>query len=144
MSKSMMGAAGGGKVTVEGLSADVVLAGTTVTVKQGAKVVQQVIGAVLSEFELIQQGGTRSTCTFSKAYRQVVAYCDDTQPNDGSYITVTWALASGTNKSFYNGGSAAGKAAVAVYAAYGVKAGDSVTFYGKWNNGRSIVIGVPE
>ena len=43
MSKSMM-AASGGKVTVTGLSADVVLAGNTVTVKQGAKVVQQVAG----------------------------------------------------------------------------------------------------
>ena len=44
MSKSMMGAAGGGKVTVEGLSADAVKKGTTVTVKQGAKVVTSVTG----------------------------------------------------------------------------------------------------
>lgn len=36
---------GGGKVTVEGLSADVVKTGATVTVKQGAKVVQSVQGS---------------------------------------------------------------------------------------------------
>lgn len=44
MSKSMMGAAGGGKVTVEGLDADVVLAGSAVTIKQGHKVISEVLG----------------------------------------------------------------------------------------------------
>ena len=37
MSKSMISSAGGGKVTVEGLTAEVVLAGSTVKVLQGAK-----------------------------------------------------------------------------------------------------------
>lgn len=37
MAKCLVGAAGGGKVTVSGLSAAVVKQGTTVTVKQGAK-----------------------------------------------------------------------------------------------------------
>ena len=44
MAKSLVGSAGGGKVTVEGLSADVLLTGSTVTVKQGAKTIQQVVG----------------------------------------------------------------------------------------------------
>lgn len=44
MAKCLVGANGGGKVTVEGLSADTVLSGTIVTVKQGAKTVQQVAG----------------------------------------------------------------------------------------------------
>ena len=47
MSKSMVGAAGGGKVTVEGLSAEVVLAGKTVNVKQGTKDVASVTGNVV-------------------------------------------------------------------------------------------------
>ncbi len=58
MSKSMMGAAGGGKVTVEGLSADKILEGTTVTVKQGAKVVQQEKGTYYAGW--IGGGGTDS------------------------------------------------------------------------------------
>lgn len=44
MSTSMIGAAGGGKVTVTGLSAGTVKKGTTVTVKQGAKTVTSVTG----------------------------------------------------------------------------------------------------
>lgn len=41
MAKCLVGANGGGKVTVEGLAANKILEGTTVTVKQGAKVVRQ-------------------------------------------------------------------------------------------------------
>lgn len=44
MSKSMMGSAGGGKVTVEGLTADVILAGNTVNVLQGVKEIAKVDG----------------------------------------------------------------------------------------------------
>lgn len=44
MSKSMVGSAGGGKVTVDGLDADVVLAGSAVTIKQGHKVISEVLG----------------------------------------------------------------------------------------------------
>ena len=44
MAKCLVGANGGGKVTVTGLSAEVVLAGKTVTVKQGAKEVASVTG----------------------------------------------------------------------------------------------------
>ena len=44
MAKCLVGAAGGGKVTVTGLTADAVKKGTTVTVKQGAKVVASVVG----------------------------------------------------------------------------------------------------
>lgn len=44
MSTSMIGAAGGGKVTVTGLTAGTVKKGTTVTVKQGAKTVTSVTG----------------------------------------------------------------------------------------------------
>ena len=50
MSKSMVGAAGGGKVTVEGLSADVLLGGSTVTVKQGAKVIASVEGTAIGTY----------------------------------------------------------------------------------------------
>ena len=46
MAKCLVGANGGGKVTVTGLTADVVLEGTEVTVKQGAKVVEQVLGSL--------------------------------------------------------------------------------------------------
>lgn len=48
MSKGMLGAAGG-KVTVTGLSADVVKQGTTVTVKQGTKVIESVTGTYTGE-----------------------------------------------------------------------------------------------
>lgn len=44
---------GGGKVTVSGLSADVVKTGATVTVKQGAKVVQSVVGAYKVSLEQV-------------------------------------------------------------------------------------------
>lgn len=44
MAKCLVGANGGGKVTIEGLSADVVLDGSTITVKQGNKVLQNVTG----------------------------------------------------------------------------------------------------
>ena len=46
MSKSMVGAAGGGKVTVTGLTADIVLAGNVVKVLQGAKEVVSIDGAL--------------------------------------------------------------------------------------------------
>ena len=48
MAKCLVGANGGGKVTVEGLSADVVLAGTEVTVKQGAKEIANVTGNLVA------------------------------------------------------------------------------------------------
>ena len=48
MSKSMVGAAGGGKVTVEGLDADVVLAGSAVTIKQGHKVISEAFGNAIA------------------------------------------------------------------------------------------------
>ena len=44
---------GGGKVTVSGLSADVVKTGATVTVKQGAKVIQSFTGAYLVSSEQV-------------------------------------------------------------------------------------------
>ena len=66
MSKSMVGAAGGGKVTVEGLSADVVLAGSTVTVKQGTKVVQQVEGSAPDKGFMVEGGTPRwGTTTYN-------------------------------------------------------------------------------
>lgn len=46
MSKGLIGAAGGGKVTVTGLTADVVKKGHTVTVKQGSKTVASVAGTM--------------------------------------------------------------------------------------------------
>ena len=49
MSKSMMSAAGGGKVTVSGLEAGKILQGTTVTVKQGSKTVASVAGSIPSK-----------------------------------------------------------------------------------------------
>ena len=61
MSKSMMGSAGGGKVTVTGLTAEVVLAGKTVTVKQGAKEVDSVTGNAVgigAMFLVNRVGGT--------------------------------------------------------------------------------------
>lgn len=135
---------GGGKVTAEGLSADVILADKTVTIKQGAKVVQQVTGTVQSAFELVHNSASRSTCTFQKSYRQVVVFGDDTQGNDGSYITITWNLASGTYKTITNIGGSPGKAAVQVGVGYDVKPGDTVAFNSKMNNGHAIVVGVPE
>ena len=47
MSKSMMGAAGGGKTTVEGLVPDILLDGSTVTVKQGSKTIESVSGQLV-------------------------------------------------------------------------------------------------
>ena len=143
MAKCLVGANGGGKVTVEGLSADVILADKTVAIKQGAKVVQQVTGTVQSAFELVHNSASRSTCTFQKSYRQVVVFGDDTQSNDGSYITITWNLASGTYKTITNIGGSPGKAAVQIGVGYDVKPGDTVAFNGKMNNGHAIVVGVP-
>lgn len=48
---------GGGPVTVEGLSAEVLLSNKTVTVKQGAKVIQEVTG-IAPENGFIAEGGT--------------------------------------------------------------------------------------
>lgn len=48
MAKCLVGANGGGKVTVTGLSADVVLAEKTVTVKQGTKEVVSVTGNIVA------------------------------------------------------------------------------------------------
>lgn len=55
MSKGLIGAAGGGKVTVTGLTAGTVKKGTTVTVKQGAKTVISVAGTYTGEenYELL-------------------------------------------------------------------------------------------
>lgn len=49
MSKSMMSAAGGGKVTVSGLEAGKILQGTTVMVKQGSKTVANVAGSITQQ-----------------------------------------------------------------------------------------------
>ena len=46
MAKCLVGAAGGGKVTVSGLSAAVIKQGTTVTVKRGARTVVSVTGTL--------------------------------------------------------------------------------------------------
>lgn len=70
MSKSMMGSAGGGKVTVDGLDADVVLSGSTVTVKQGTKVVQQVEGSA-SQIRFFCGGGIRASDTRDSGYAAV-------------------------------------------------------------------------
>ena len=60
MSKSMMGAAGGGKVTVEGLSAEVILADSVVTVKQGAKEIAKATGTLR-----VLAGGGGDSASFS-------------------------------------------------------------------------------
>ena len=54
MAKCLVGANGGGKVTVAGLSAEALLTGNTVTVKQGAKEVQTVNG----KLDILAWGGT--------------------------------------------------------------------------------------
>lgn len=61
MSKSMMGSAGGGKVTVTGLSADRVNVGTTIMVKQGAKVVEEVQGTVNGYFVYFTNSGCKAS-----------------------------------------------------------------------------------
>ena len=53
----VMQRAGSGKVTVEGLTADIVQAGKTVTVKQGSKVVQTVTGTVDRSICVYAAGG---------------------------------------------------------------------------------------
>ena len=59
MAQCVVGATGGGKVTVAGLSAEVVLDGTEVIVKQGAKTVQSVTGKldILAWGQLSYNGG---------------------------------------------------------------------------------------
>lgn len=67
MSTSMIGAAGG-KVTVTGLTAGTVKKGTTVTVKQGAKTVESVIGTFApkaSSFAGITCEQTYATATYT-------------------------------------------------------------------------------
>lgn len=56
MSKSMMGSAGGGKVTVEGLVADVVMADKEVKVLQGTKEVFSVVG----KLRILSCGGCKN------------------------------------------------------------------------------------
>lgn len=60
MAKCLVGAAGGGKVTVSGLSAAVIKQGATVTVKRGARTVVSVTGtleSVVGYFSMAQGHG---------------------------------------------------------------------------------------
>lgn len=67
---------GGGKVTVTGLSADKIDQGTVITVKQGAKVIQQVTGTLLATVtglsaDVVKQGTTVTVKQGSKVVASV-------------------------------------------------------------------------
>ena len=80
MAKCLVGANGGGKVTVTGLSADVVLNSTEVVVKQGAKTVQSVTGKldILAWGQLSYDGGEQFYYWNGSGYAAV------SRRNDGS------------------------------------------------------------
>ena len=88
MSTSMIGAAGGGKVTVTGLSPAVVKQGTTVTVKQGAKTVERVEGTYTGEenYELLATGMMQRNLQ-----NMVVSYGNGSSytSGDATYSTIT-------------------------------------------------------
>lgn len=88
MSTSMIGAAGGGKVTVTGLSPAVVKQGTTVTVKQGAKTVESVEGTYTGEenYELLATGMMQRNLQ-----NMVVSYWNGSSytSGDATYSTIT-------------------------------------------------------
>lgn len=92
MSKSMMSAAGGGKVTVTGLAANVVKQGTTVTVKQGSKTVASVVGAFAGEvkamgfFSMTIVGDPR----YAKGLYGVVRCSDQSLIADVSHNGTQW------------------------------------------------------
>lgn len=80
---------GGSKVSVEGLSADVVLSGNTVTVKQGTKVVESVSGdyePILYHYYFTKSGYTTHSQTIpntsGKAGTMIVVLGEYNQGND--------------------------------------------------------------
>ena len=103
MAKCLMGPAGGGKVMVEGLSPEVVLAGQAVTVKQGTKVVHAVTGSyfegtvVLADYDAWQAALPRIAAYLFRNIRNpelVLEYL----PNDGK----AWQVLSGVGMSVVN------------------------------------------
>lgn len=93
MSTSMIGAAGGGKVAITGLSADVVKQGATVTVKQGAKTVTSVTGTFKGSTTMLLNvsagAGPKSTATISTPINVT----------DVDYVDVTCRVSSNGNSS---------------------------------------------
>ena len=97
MSTSMIGAAGGGKVTVTGLSPAVVKQGTTVTVKQGANTVASVTGTL----------SPKGTAFAGVTCEQTRAIATFTVSETADYIPVAMSYSGATNTFSYtvNGGS---------------------------------------
>lgn len=57
--KSMIAGSGGGKVTVEGLAAEKILVGNTVLIKQGSKMIADIIGCGSSDYAAWFSPGAR-------------------------------------------------------------------------------------
>lgn len=104
---------GGGRVTVEGLSADVVKKGTNVTVKQGAKTVQSVTGSYAPAFRTQEVSQTAYISDYEwknyaipvpKGTVGIVKITDDgwgTRVNGISGTTLNVALWSGSTSKNY-------------------------------------------
>lgn len=98
---------GGGKVTVSGLSAGTVKKGTTVTVKQGAKVIQSVAGTYAPTASSVSvttktggvMGGQTATFNYSNVGRRFVGVYLSVTIKNASAAKVT----SGTVTAYLNG-----------------------------------------
>ena len=100
MSKGMIGAAGG-KVTVSGLSADVVKQGTTVTVKQGANTVASVTGTLFPKgtgFAGITREQTRAIATFTVS--ETADYIPVAMSYSGTTNTFSYTVDGGSKVSY--------------------------------------------
>lgn len=90
---------GGGRVTVEGLTADKVLAGNTVTVKQGAKLITEILGALKPDTFLIARGPKTTDVGLTGQYAtSLLAKSSDVEANGNN-----WKLPLGKYKVFLVG-----------------------------------------
>lgn len=88
-------AAGGGKVTVTGLAPEAVKKGTTVTVKSGSRVVQQVTGTLSSgKTILVLRSGTTIFCRAPEAPTTLPGFA----PSGGQWMDSGWWAYSSSNK----------------------------------------------
>lgn len=143
MSTSMIGAAGGGKVAITGLSADVVKQGTTVTVQQGSKTIAEVAGTLvpfgtnrLVSFYNGRWIGDRSYAAWVFAgVNGSIASGNDYRDYSNSWAcdfngTVKVSLA-GTNQCRINGSARTGT--------FSVKVGDVVSWHGNYEGSNYLI-----
>lgn len=99
MAKCLVDANGGGKVTVTGLTADKVIAGNKITVKQGAKLIAEVLGIVEPDTFVIARGPKTTDVGLTGQYAtSLLAKSDDVEASGNN-----WKLPLGKYKVFLIG-----------------------------------------